>query len=90
MVGRQFVTQHATCHRMPTAVDLQRVDLLEQPRQLQGIAQAEVDLGHVNRLQLAGAGQLDDVERRLQEVQFGQLLRADGRPFSFHSATRAS
>jgi hypothetical protein len=44
VVGGQLVAQHATCHRVPTAVDLQRIDLLEQPRQLQGIAQAEVDL----------------------------------------------
>ncbi|KAG0775373.1 hypothetical protein G6F22_013351 [Rhizopus arrhizus] len=68
VIGRQLVAQHATCHRMPTAVDLQRINLLEQPRQLQGVAQAEVDLGHVHRLQLAGTRQFDDVERRLQEV----------------------
>ncbi len=75
LVRSQFVAQHATGDRVPAAVDLQRVDLLEQPRHLQGFAQAEVDLGHVHRLELAGAGQFDDVERRLQELQLGQLLR---------------
>lgn len=49
LVRGQLVTQHATCHRVPTAVDLQRVDLLEQPRQTQRFAKTEMHLGDFHR-----------------------------------------
>jgi hypothetical protein len=58
---------------MPAALDRKRIDLRHQPRHVQRLAEAEVHLRHLDRLELALACDLDDVGAGFQVRQRRQL-----------------
>ena len=79
MLGRQLVAQGATGQRLPATIDRERVDLLMQPRQLEGRAEVEVRTRGFQRRDLARVGHFDDVARELQHRQRRQMIGQRGR-----------